>query len=71
MEANRLEQKLRNSGELMVVLESGLEYDLHTHTSEVHVDEGLVTTEGMKDGDYVVVEFPAEAVEHVYTHREA
>jgi len=71
MDANRLAERLQDSGELMVVLESGLEYDLHTHTSEVDVDEGVVKTEGMKDGEYVVVEFPTEAVEHSYYHREA
>ena len=71
MDANRLAERLDSSGELMVVLESGVEYDLHTHTSEVNVDEGVVRTEGMKDGEYVVVEFPAAAVEHTYYHREA
>lgn len=71
MNANRLKTKLEQSGELMVVLESGREYDLHTHTSEVNVEEGVARTEGMKDGEYVVVEFPTEAVEHTFTHREA
>lgn len=71
MRADRLEQKLGETGELMVVLESGKEYDLHSHTSDVDVEEGMVYTEGMKDGEYVVVSFPAEAVEHTYFHREA
>mgnify|MGYP006934449796 FL=1 len=71
MRADRLEQKLVESGELMVVLESGKEYDLHSHTSEIDVEEGIARTEGIKDGEYVVVEFPTEAVEHTYTHREA
>ena len=71
MRADRLEQKLVESGELMVVLESGKEYDLHSHTSEIDLEEGTARTEGMKDGEYVVVEFPTEAVEHTYTHREA
>ena len=71
MRADRLEQKLVESGELMVVLESGKEYDLHSHTSEIDVEEGIARTEGMKEGEYVVVEFPTEAVEHTYTHREA
>jgi len=71
MRADRLDQKLAESGELMVVLESGKEYDLHSHTSEIDAEEGIARTEGMKDGEYVVVEFPTEAVEHTYTHREA
>jgi hypothetical protein len=71
MRADRLKQKLDQNGEIMVVLESGVEYDLHSHTSSVDVEEGFAKTEGMKDGEYVVVEFPTEAVEHTYTHREA
>lgn len=71
MRADRLSTKLEEAGELMVVLESGKEYDLHTHTSQIDVEEGVARTEGMKDGEYVVVEFPTEAVEHTYTHREA
>lgn len=71
MRADRLKQKLDQNGELMVVLESGVEYDLHSHTSSVDVEEEIAKTEGMKDGEYVVVEFPTEAVEHTYTHREA
>lgn len=71
MDANKLKQKLHDSGELMVVLESGVEYDLHTHTSEVDTEEGVVRTEGMKDGEFIVVNFPTAAVEHTYYHREA
>lgn len=71
MRADRLKQKLDQNGEIMVVLESGVEYDLHSHTSSVDVEEGVAKTEGMKDGEYVVVEFPTEAVEHTYIHREA
>nr|EGQ40752.1 MAG: hypothetical protein J07AB56_03030 [Candidatus Nanosalinarum sp. J07AB56] len=71
MEPETLRQRLRDHGEIMVVLDSGLEYDLHTHTSEIDTETGSVTTEGMKDGEYVVVKFPAEHVEHTYYHREA
>lgn len=71
MDADRLQQRLHESGELMVVLDSGAEYILHTHTSEVNVDEGIAYTEGMKDDEYVVVEFPTAAVEHSYYHKEA
>lgn len=71
MEAQRLKNRLDECGELMAVLESGEEYDLHTHTSEIDVESGIARTEGMKDGEYVVVEFPAERVEHTYYHREA
>ena len=71
MDANKLQNRLKETGELMVVLESGVKYDLHSHTSEVNVDQGTVYTEGMKDGEYVVIEFPTAAVEHTYYHREA
>ncbi len=71
MDSEYLEQRIQDNGELMVVLDSGEEYDLHTHTSEVDHEQGMVRTEGLKDGEYVVVEFPVDAVEHTYIHKEA
>jgi hypothetical protein len=69
MKQDKLEDALANAGELMVVLESDREYDLHPHDTEI-VD-GYVYTEGMKHGDYLEVTFPVERVEHYYLHREA
>lgn len=69
MKQTRLEDALANAGELMVVLESDREYDLHPH--DTSIKDGYVETEGMKDGDYLEVTFPVERVEHYYLHREA
>jgi|APHM01.1.fsa_nt_gi hypothetical protein len=71
MDSDELDEKLGRCGELMVVLESGVEYDLHSHTTEIDTGKDIIKTEGMKDGEYVVVEIPAESVEHTYFHREA
>lgn len=60
---------LETAGELMVVLESGEEYELHLHDTEF--DGDTVETEGMHDGEYRVVRFPASAVEYTYIHKES
>jgi len=69
MKAEKLEEALQRAGELMVVLESDREYDLHPHDTSIGVD--YVLTEGIKEGDYVEVTFPVDRVEHYYLHREA
>ena len=69
MQQERIENALSKAGELMVVLESDREYDLHPH--DTSIEDGYVLTEGMKEGDYVEVTFPVERVEHYYLHREA
>jgi len=69
MKQERIEDALDRAGELMVVLDSDREYELHPHDTEIV--EGVVDTEGLKDGEYVEVTFPVEAVEHYYLHREA
>jgi hypothetical protein len=68
-DADELMTAVRENGELMVVLESDREYELHTHDTEKASDE-FVRTEGMRDGEYVVVQFNATDVEHYYIHRE-
>jgi hypothetical protein len=47
------------------------EYDRYSHTTEIDTEDDVIRTEGMKDGEYVVVEIPVEPVEHTYFHREA
>jgi hypothetical protein len=69
MKSDKLEEALQRAGELMVVLESDREYDLHPH--DTSIEDGYVLTEGMKEGDYVEVTFPVDRVEHYYLHREA
>lgn len=71
MKSDELKERLENCGELMIVLESGVEYDLHTHTTKIDTEEDVIRTEGMKDDEYVVVEIPVETVEHTYFHKEA
>jgi hypothetical protein len=62
---------LRQTGELGVVLESGVEYDLHLHDTRFDDESEAVITEGMLEGEYVISRFPAERVEHVRWHRES
>lgn len=62
-------------GEVFVVLDSDREYQLHGQESydvhDGHPDSGqVVRVEGMKDGEYVIAEFPLDSIEHVYTHKE-
>lgn len=68
MKQSRLEEALQRAGELMVVLESDREYDLHPHNTSI--EDGYVSTEGMKDDEYLEVTFPVDRVEHYYLHRE-
>lgn len=60
---------LSQKGEITVVLESGVEYELHIH--DTTFDNGVVTTEGMIGGEYVHSQFPAERVEHATWHKES
>jgi hypothetical protein len=57
-------------GEVVVVLESGIEYELHKQDTELYETSGMVQTEGMRDGEYQVVNIPVEAIEHTYTHKQ-
>ena len=68
--ATELIGAVEENGEMMVVLDSDREYELHTHDTEA-VNNELVRTEGMRDGEYLVVQFRAADVEHYYIHRES
>lgn len=67
-----LEEKAREEyGEMFVVMESGVEYEIHygsRHNITFNEEEGIVEFEGDKDGEPVVGEFPADNVEHVFSH---
>lgn len=73
---SRLESKVEKFGEVFVVLDSDREYIIHGTEGYEFVNEGSqfstteVRVEGMQDGDYVVAEFPLDAIEHIYTHKE-
>lgn len=63
---------VKSHGEVMAVLESDREYELHTHDTEV-VEKGtqeFIKTEGINEDEYQEALFPVEAVEHVYIHYE-
>ncbi|AGM11376.1 hypothetical protein M199_gp046 [Halogranum tailed virus 1] len=66
-----IENLLTEMGELMIILESDREYDLHVHDTEFNHDSGEIETEGMLNGEYVFAQFPAERVEHVRWHKES
>lgn len=65
-----LEDYVTRWGEVFVVLDSGVQYEIHgTDSYEVDSND-VVTVEGLHDGEYLIVSFPLMVVEHVYTHRE-
>lgn len=70
MKATQLKDELERYGEITVVLESGTEYELHIHDTEFMAEVGLVQTEGMTGGEYRVIQFPSDTVEHFYHHKE-
>jgi hypothetical protein len=56
-------------GEVFVVLDSGQEYQIHG-TESYECDGDIVRIEGTSEGEYNIVEFPLDTIEHHYTHRE-
>lgn len=66
-----IEAVLEQAGELLVVLESGEEYELHTHDTrfEETRDDVIIESDGYIDGEYRVVSFPASRIEHHYIHK--
>lgn len=67
-------------GEVFFVLDSGVEYEVHgsdqyefrqgTKSKATGPHETVVHVEGMREGEYLKVDFPLDVVEHHYTHRE-
>lgn len=61
-------------GEVFVVLDGGSEYEIHGSEEYEYIDSPsggtLVQVEGPRDGEYLKVEFPLDAIEHLYSHRE-
>ena len=62
---------LYDTGELMVILDSDREYDLHIHDTDFDHEADHIETAGMMDGEYVIARFPASAIEHVRWHVES
>lgn len=70
-----LREKVSRFGEVFIVLDSGVEYECHgTEQLEFrNAKNGVfeeVRVEGLRDDEWVIVEFPLDSIEHVYTHRE-
>jgi len=72
-----LREKAALFGELMLVLESGEEYDFHLFTAtfgdeerNVGLRENEVRIEGLGEEEYLVIDIPVGRIEHVYSHRE-
>lgn len=67
-------------GEVFFVLDSDREYEVHgtdsfdfedaPNPNSASSDYTVVHVEGTRDGEYLVAEFPLDAIEHHYTHRE-
>jgi len=74
MNIQQVQEELKEFGEIVVVLESGVEYELHLHDTTCYNDNtsnhGIVETEGMKDGEYQVARFPSATIEHFHFHKE-
>jgi len=56
-------------GEVFFVLESDREYEVHG-TRSYEIDDGIVEVEGLQGDEYLIVQFPLDAIEHHYSHRE-
>ena len=71
-----LQDKVGRFGEVFIVLDSDREYQCHgtEQLQFVQSQNGAaeeVRLEGFDgDGEWVIAEFPLDAIEHVYTHRE-
>lgn len=70
---SEFEEAVEQFGEVFFVLESDREYQVHGKEGyEVTKSLGgsTVRVEGQKDDEWVVAEFPLDAIEHHYTHKE-
>lgn len=78
MQERQFDDLVSEYGELFVVLDSGIEYEIHgnrgystvTRSSDSTGVQTWVKAEGMMGDEYVDVEFPLDAVEHIRSHRE-
>jgi len=65
------EDAVERFGEVFFVLDSDREYQVHGKEGyKISEDSGIVRIEGMQDGEYLVVEFRLDNIEHHYTHKE-
>lgn len=76
---NYFEEVVKEYGEVFFVLDSDREYEVHgtdqyefkkqKRPSSGHYST-IVHIEGMREGEFLKVEFPIDSIEHHYTHRE-
>lgn len=60
-------------GEVFFVLDSDREYEIHGERSYSFLTRGgetLVRVDGLRDDEYIITEFPLDAIEHHYSHKE-
>lgn len=74
MNIDQVQRELEEYGEIIVVLESGVEYELHLHDTTCYndntEDHGIVETRGMKNGEMQVARFPSTTIEHFHYHKQ-
>jgi len=66
---NQFESAVEEFGEVMFVLESDREYIIHGK-SGYEINGSVVRASGIQGGEFVIVEFPLDVIEHHYTHKE-
>lgn len=65
------EDVVEQFGEVFFVLDSGEEYIVHGKAGySINDERQTVSIQGVRDGEYLVVEFPLDSIEHHYTHKE-
>lgn len=60
-------------GEVFFVLDSDREYEVHGRRSYEFIERKsgtFVEVEGLKEDEYLYVEFPLDSIEHHYSHKE-
>lgn len=65
----QFEDAIDTFGEVFFVLDSGSEYTVHGNAG-YEVSERTVRVDGMRDDEYIIAEFPLDAIEHHYAYRQ-
>lgn len=73
MKLDQLEHELEKYGEIAVVLDSGVEYELHLHDTKIEKESeehAIIETRGIKHEEFQIARFPSSTVEHIHYHKE-
>lgn len=65
----QFENAVQRFGEVFFVLDSGEQYIVHGREG-YELENGIARVDGMRGDEYIIAEFPLDAIEHHYTHRE-